>query len=177
MTSQGRVAAAFYRVATGTLRVAPGVASEFSGHIATANDAIHIASALCTGSNQLQSATLHAMLIRWFNVLAEYDMPRRLLEAKPGEIAAVREIDKATGVFCHSRVFEVCVSQRRLAETQAAHVATYVTGAISAFFAFEQACRAPEDHAQKVLCSLLRALVGRPLVQAQAAAAIYLQGA
>jgi len=174
MPLRERIFAKFYQIASGTLRLGPNDCEDFASGVANAHAGLHVVRELCTAANGLQSATLHAMFGRWFSLLPEYDIPRRILEAKPGAIAAFPEIDRPMALLCHSRVFEVCMSERKLAESQALQVAKHVTAAVSGFFALEQACMFPEEHTQRRLCSVLRAALGQPLAQAQAAAKVYL---
>ena len=174
MTRREKLLASFHAVAVGTLRLGELPAVAFAEHIASANESLHVVGQLCTGPNALQSETLAVMLDRWFRTLGEYEQPKRLLDAKPGKSEPVPELDAASSVLLHSRVFEVCVSQRRLAESQALEVANHFRQAAAAFFALEQRCRAPDRHTQRVLCATLRAVLGQPLEFAREAAGIYL---
>jgi hypothetical protein len=101
-------------------------------------------------------------------------MPARLLAQKPGQVARAPAIAEATALMLHSRVLEVCISQRGLPESQSLQVAHHVRQAVSAFFALAQHSMAPEAHSQRVLCSILRASLGLPLRHLQEAASAYL---
>jgi hypothetical protein len=175
MPLRERVFARFHQVATGTLRVSTETADEFASHIAAAHDAIHVFGQLCFGANALQSNTLGVMLERWFRLVPEYEMPARLLANKPGPSATVTPIRESTAMMLHSRVFEICVSQCRLPESQALQVAEHFRQSASAFVALEQKCMAPEKHAQRVLCGTLRAALGLPLQHLHEAASVYLE--
>ena len=175
MPLRDRIFAKFHQVATGTLRLPPEVADEFASHIANANEGLHVVFQLCTGANALQSGTLAPMLERLFGLVPEYEMPALLLAQKPGQVAEVSAISGAAALMLHSRVFEVCISERGLPESQALQVAQHVRQAASAFFALAQRCMAPETHTQKVLCSILRASLSLPLQHLQEAARVYLQ--
>ena len=174
MTHREKLFAKFYQVATGILRLDSESAEAFATHVANANEAIHVVSSLCTGANALKSETLAVMLERWFRVLPEYDIPRRLLNSRPGLAAPVVQVESANALMLHSRVFEVCVTQRKLPESQSLQVANHIREAVSAFFALEQRCRAPERHTQKVLCATLRTALGHPLSHAREGALVFL---
>lgn len=174
MALRDRIFAKFHQIATGTLRVSADVADEFASHIANAHEGLHVVSQLCTGANALQSSTLALMLERWFRLVPEYEMPARLLTKRPGQAANVPAITGASALMLHSRVLEVCVSQRGLPESQALQVAHHVSQAAGAFFALAQHSMASEKHTQKALCSILRASLGLPLQHLKEAASVYL---
>lgn len=172
MPRADQVFARFHAVATGTLRLPPEVADEFASHVARADEGIHVVGQLCATPNALQSSTLGIMLERWLRLLPEYEMPARVLAERSGAAAPVTEIGTATALLLHARVFEVGVSQLRLAESQALQFATHVQKAASAFYLLEQLCRAVDRHPQKKLLGALRAALGEPLAHASEAAAV-----
>jgi hypothetical protein len=174
MTPREKLLNSFHSVAVGTLRLGDVPAAVFAEHIANANVSLHVVGQLCTGPNALKSETLAVMLERWFRTLTEYEQPKRVLDAKPGKSDAAPDLDTASSLLLHARVFEVCTSQRRLTESQAREVANHVRQAAPAFFSLEQRCRAPDRHTQRILCATLRAALGQPLQYAQEAASIYL---
>lgn len=169
-----RLLASFHAVGTGTLRLDAESAAAFASHIANANEGTHVVGQLCVGPHALESGTLALMLERWFRLLPEYDAPQRILERKAAQAPAAPELDAAHAVLLHARVLEVCLSQRKLSESQALAVAHHVREAAAAFFALEQKCRAPDRHTQRVLCATLRGTLGKPLEHAREAAAIFL---
>lgn len=174
MTLRERLLTSFHSAAVGTLRMGEVPAAVFAEHIANANASLHVVGQLCTGPNALKSETLAVMLERWFRTLDEYGQPKQVLDARPGRSDAAADLDAASALLLHTRVFEVCTSQKRLTEPQALEVANCVRQAAPAFFALEQKCRAPDRHTQRVLCATLRAALGKPLGYAEEAAGIYL---
>ncbi len=174
MSRQDRIHAQFHRVATGTLRLPDGVAHEFASGVATANAGIHVTGQLCTGPGTLQTATLAAMLERWFRLLPAYDRPAQVLQGLPGKAATLPLLEEAAAHALQARVQEVCLQGPGLSEADALRVAQLVRESAHAFFALEQRCRAPERHTQAQLCATLRAALGQPLQHMREAAALYL---
>lgn len=174
MTPREKLITAFQSVATGTLRLDPESAATFATHIANANQAIHVIGQLCTSPNALSSDTLAAMLDRWFRLLPEYEMPRLVLARKPEQGLSAPDLDAATSLMLHTRVMEVCISQRKYSESLALQVATHIRKAAPGFFALEQKCRAPDRHTQRVLLATLRGALSLPFQHASEAASLYL---
>jgi hypothetical protein len=174
MPLRDHVFARFRPVATGVLLLDPESADAFAWHIANANEGIHVISQLCLGANALKSETLDAMLGRWFRLLPEYAAPKRSLSAKPGPAASLPSLEQPRAMQLHSRVLEVCVSQRHLPESDALAVATHVQNAAAPFWIFAQHSASKERKSQRDLCALLRAVLGLPLEHGLEAAKLYL---
>jgi hypothetical protein len=174
MTLREHVFARFRPVATGQLRLDPESADSFASHIANANAGIHVITQLCIGANGLKSETLNLMLERWFRLLPEYDAPARALLAKPGPATALPALESSRALLLHSRVLEVCFSQRQFSESRAFEIANHVREASAPFWIFAQHSASTERMSQRDLCALLRAVLDRPLRHALEAAHIYL---
>jgi hypothetical protein len=174
MPLREHVFARFHPVATGALRLDPESADAFASHIANANQGIHVVSQLCTGPNALKSETLDVMLERWFRLLPEYESPRRVLALKPGPEATLPALEHSLAVLLHSRVLDVCVTQRRRTESDALAIATHVKEPAAPFWILAQHSASTERRSQRDLCALLRAVLGRPLQHGLEAAHLYL---
>jgi hypothetical protein len=174
MPLREHVFARFRPVATGALRLDPESADAFASHLANANEGIHVVSQLCTGPNALKSETLDAILERWFRLLPEYDSPRRALAAKPGPETSLPALEASRAVLLHSRVLEVCLSQRRCTESDALAIATHLGRAAAPFWILAQHSASTERRSQRDLCALLRAVLSQPLQHALEAAHLYL---
>lgn len=175
MTLRDHVFARYRPVATGQLRLDDEAADAFASHLANANEGIHVVSQLCMGANALQSKTLDAMLERWFRLLPEYESPARSLLGKAGPKTVLPALEASRALLLHSRVFEVCVSERRLPESAALAVASHLRDAAAPFWIFAQHSASTERRSQRDLCALLRAVLDQPLTHARAAAKIYLE--
>lgn len=174
MPLRDHVFARFRPLASGQLRLDAEAADAFASHLANANEGIHVISQLCMGANALQSTTIDVMLERWFRLLPEYQGPVRCLQAKPGPVADLPALESSRALLLHSRVFEVCVSERHLSESQALAIAGHIREASAPFWIFAQHSSSTERRSQKDLCALLRAVLGLPLSHALEAAQIYL---
>ena len=174
MPLREHVFARFRPVATGALCLDPDSADAFASHLANANEGIHVTTQLCLGANALKSETLNVMLERWFRLLPEYESPRNALRGQPGPLASLPELDQASALLLHTRVFEVCVSQRGLSESNALAVAAHLKAAAVAFWVLAQHSASTERKSQRDLCALLRAVLDQPLSHALEAANIYL---
>lgn len=174
MTLRDKQFDSFHALASGTLRLAPETAGVFATHVADACAGLPVIGQLCTAPNALQSATLAAMLERWFRLLPEFAAAKQMLDSKPGPSQSAPSLDAASALFLHARVLEIGLSQRQLPEVQALRVADLVRDAASAFFALEQKCRAPDRHTQKLLGATLRTALGQALTRAEEAAGIFL---
>ncbi len=174
MPLRDHVFARFRPVAIGQLRLDPEAADAFASHIANANEGIHVISQLCMGANALQSKTLNVMLERWFRLLPEYESPARCLQAKPGAKTELPTLESSRALLLHSRVFEVCISERSLSESLALAVAHHIREASAPFWIFAQHSASTERRSQKDLCALLRAVLDQPLRHANEAAQIFL---
>jgi hypothetical protein len=174
MPLREHIFARFHPVATGVLRLDPESADAFASHLANANEGIHVVSQLCMGPNALKSETLDVMLERWFRLLPEYEPPRHALAAKPGPEANLPALESSLAGLLHSRILEVCVSQRRCTESDALAIATHFREAAAPFWIFAQHSASTERRSQRDLCALLRAVLGRPLQHALEAAHLYL---
>lgn len=175
MPLREHVFARFRPVATGQLRLDAEAADAFASHLANANEGIHVISQLCMGANALQSKTLDVMFERWFRLLPEYEAPARCLRAKPGPVADLPVLEPSKALLLHSRVFEVCISERKLTESGALAVANHIREASAPFWIFAQHSASTERRSQRDLCALLRAVLGLPLAHALEAAQIYLE--
>jgi hypothetical protein len=174
MPLRDHVFARFRPVATGLLRLDQEAADAFASHIANANEAIHVIAQLCMGANALQSKTIDVMLERWFRLLPEYESPARCVRSKAGAKATLPSLEASRALMIHSRVFEVCVSERKLTESHALAVAYHVREAAAPFWILAQHSAGSGRHSQRDLCALLRAVLDQPLSHAREAAQIYL---
>lgn len=114
------------------------------------------------------------MLERWFRLLPEFNAAKQILERKIGPSQPAPDLDAASALLLHARIFEVSLTQRALPEHQALLVANLIRDAAGDFFALEQKCRAPDRRTQKVLCATLRNALGEPLKLAQEGALVFL---